>query len=394
MRVRVVRVAEDRDVRPRVGHVVRDDAGDVADHEVGCLDAVARHETVTRQQALELAAEEEVDADQQHGRHARRYTTRRHDRASGAPLDHTHGVSLAEGLELMRRERWFDAHEELEAAWRVADRGGARLLPGSRPRHGRVAPCRRRERARRGRPAAEGADAPGALPPEPSRRRRRSRPRPGGGCGGADRGRPARSPAGADLTCPAQVLAYGGARLRARREPLTEHSRTGAEAGSTEWIRAVIPRLRRGQTPEERPPAGALGTEHALAPNRTQQQDRASSVTCGMTRSRGRRSRPSANQRSPPHHATFRDLPHAWRSRAPGIPAHESTRWMRACGTRRGGAARPSATQRSHRTRELQGSAPRPAQPDPGIPARESPRGGFPPAGYKDSPSHSRRRLR
>ncbi len=30
-------------------------------------------------------------------------------------------MSLAEGLELMRRERWFDAHEELETAWRAAD---------------------------------------------------------------------------------------------------------------------------------------------------------------------------------------------------------------------------------------------------------------------------------
>jgi predicted metal-dependent hydrolase len=29
-------------------------------------------------------------------------------------------VSLAEGLDLMRRERWFDAHEELETAWREA----------------------------------------------------------------------------------------------------------------------------------------------------------------------------------------------------------------------------------------------------------------------------------
>jgi hypothetical protein len=29
-------------------------------------------------------------------------------------------VSLAEGLELMRAERWFDAHEALEDEWRVA----------------------------------------------------------------------------------------------------------------------------------------------------------------------------------------------------------------------------------------------------------------------------------
>jgi predicted metal-dependent hydrolase len=29
-------------------------------------------------------------------------------------------VSLAEGLELMRAERWFDAHEALEDEWREA----------------------------------------------------------------------------------------------------------------------------------------------------------------------------------------------------------------------------------------------------------------------------------
>ncbi|MGL6278914.1 MAG: DUF309 domain-containing protein [Gaiella sp.] len=30
-------------------------------------------------------------------------------------------MSLEAGLELMRAERWFDAHEELELAWRAAD---------------------------------------------------------------------------------------------------------------------------------------------------------------------------------------------------------------------------------------------------------------------------------
>ena len=68
--VRVVRVAEDRDVRIGLRDVVGVDARDVRDHEVGRLDAVRGHEPMLRQDRLELAAHEEVDPTQQDRRHA------------------------------------------------------------------------------------------------------------------------------------------------------------------------------------------------------------------------------------------------------------------------------------------------------------------------------------
>ena len=39
-------------------------------------------------------------------------------------------MSLAEGLELMRAERWFDAHEALEDEWRGAPPGERDFLQG------------------------------------------------------------------------------------------------------------------------------------------------------------------------------------------------------------------------------------------------------------------------
>ena len=63
--VRVVREAENRDLRIVVRHVRGVDARDVGDHEIGGLDALRRLETVLRQQGLELAADEEVDPTQQ-----------------------------------------------------------------------------------------------------------------------------------------------------------------------------------------------------------------------------------------------------------------------------------------------------------------------------------------
>ena len=68
--VRVVRVAEDRDVRVGLGDVRSVDARDVRDHEIGRLDTVCRHESVLRQNPLELATDEEVDPTQQDRRHA------------------------------------------------------------------------------------------------------------------------------------------------------------------------------------------------------------------------------------------------------------------------------------------------------------------------------------
>src|SRR5215210_2896747 len=54
-RVRVVRIAEDRDLRIRLGDLLRVDPRNVDDHEVGGIDAVGRHDPVARaQERVEL----------------------------------------------------------------------------------------------------------------------------------------------------------------------------------------------------------------------------------------------------------------------------------------------------------------------------------------------------
>ena len=63
--VRVVRVAQDRDVRPGVHDLLRLDARDVGDDEIRRIDAVARDQLVARQQPLQLSTEEEIDPDEQ-----------------------------------------------------------------------------------------------------------------------------------------------------------------------------------------------------------------------------------------------------------------------------------------------------------------------------------------
>jgi len=73
--VGVIRVPEYRNVGPRVDDLVRLDARDIRDHEVRSIDAVARDQTMTRQQALQFSAEEEVDPDEQDRRHAPDSTT-------------------------------------------------------------------------------------------------------------------------------------------------------------------------------------------------------------------------------------------------------------------------------------------------------------------------------
>ena len=70
LRVRVVRVPENRHVRIVVGDVVCVDPRNVRDHEVGCLDPVGRLEAMLRQERLELAPDEEVDPAQEDRRHA------------------------------------------------------------------------------------------------------------------------------------------------------------------------------------------------------------------------------------------------------------------------------------------------------------------------------------
>ena len=70
LRVRVVRVAEDRHVRVVVRDVICIDARDVSDHEIGWLDPVRRLEAMLRQERLELAPDEEVDPTQEDPGHA------------------------------------------------------------------------------------------------------------------------------------------------------------------------------------------------------------------------------------------------------------------------------------------------------------------------------------
>jgi hypothetical protein len=68
-RVGVIRIPENRDIRVRIRNVHSVDARDVRDHEIGRLDAVDGHETMLRQDPLELAPDEEVDPTQQDRRH-------------------------------------------------------------------------------------------------------------------------------------------------------------------------------------------------------------------------------------------------------------------------------------------------------------------------------------
>ena len=59
--VRVVREADDR-VRPGIDDLVRLDAGDVDDDQVGRVDAVGRDEMMAVEECLELASEESTPA--------------------------------------------------------------------------------------------------------------------------------------------------------------------------------------------------------------------------------------------------------------------------------------------------------------------------------------------
>ena len=67
--VGVIRVPEDRDVRPGIDDFLRLDPRDVCDHEVRRVDAVARDQPMARKQPLQFSAEEEVDPDEQDRRH-------------------------------------------------------------------------------------------------------------------------------------------------------------------------------------------------------------------------------------------------------------------------------------------------------------------------------------
>jgi predicted metal-dependent hydrolase len=75
---------------------------------------------MSRQEPLELPAEEEVDPDEQDRRHGMSVTL-----CSVEAED-----PFARGLELIRAGSFFEAHEELELAWRAAPEGERDFLQG------------------------------------------------------------------------------------------------------------------------------------------------------------------------------------------------------------------------------------------------------------------------
>src|SRR5947209_4287590 len=94
----VIRKAENRDVGIRVRDLLRIDPSDVRDHELWLAHAVGRDETMAREEGLQLAPEEEVDARQQDRRHRR----------EGKPLSMESQDRLFQrGLELIRAGEFF-----------------------------------------------------------------------------------------------------------------------------------------------------------------------------------------------------------------------------------------------------------------------------------------------
>jgi predicted metal-dependent hydrolase len=73
---------------------------------------VDRDQVMTREQGVEFPPKEEVDPTEQDRRHEWEGS----EVANGSQEGH-----LQTGLELIRAGRYFDAHEELELAWRAAD---------------------------------------------------------------------------------------------------------------------------------------------------------------------------------------------------------------------------------------------------------------------------------
>jgi hypothetical protein len=74
-RVRVIRVPKDGDVGPGVGDLVGIYARNVADHQVGQIDAVGRDQLVgPAQKRVQLSSKEEIDPRQQDRRHERQRT--------------------------------------------------------------------------------------------------------------------------------------------------------------------------------------------------------------------------------------------------------------------------------------------------------------------------------
>src|SRR5204862_1616399 len=75
-------------------------------HEIRIFRVVYRDETMVRQQGLDFPPHEEFDPTEQDRRHAGRLKS----------VD----AAFKRGIEEIRAGRYFEAHEELETAWRAA----------------------------------------------------------------------------------------------------------------------------------------------------------------------------------------------------------------------------------------------------------------------------------
>ena len=204
--VRVVRVAEDRHVRPGVDYLVGLDARDVDDDEIRRVDAVARDQMVVRQQPFELAPEEEVDPCEQDRRHGPNLTLRgrallaQPDRLEEAIEVDAQAPELAGEEERAERDEDDPAHHldrdvvvahAAEEAHRRREQGGGdekghgqpERVDGEQQRASSTvseSPARTRIEPRTGpmQGAAQTAKAPPSRKPEPRRRAPWTRPAP------------------------------------------------------------------------------------------------------------------------------------------------------------------------------------------------------------------------
>jgi predicted metal-dependent hydrolase len=81
---------------------------------------------VTHQQHVQLASEEKVDPNEQDRRHGLSVAPSP-TAGSVGPVEHG---AFERGLELVRTGRYFEAHEDLEVAWRAAEPAEKDFLQG------------------------------------------------------------------------------------------------------------------------------------------------------------------------------------------------------------------------------------------------------------------------
>ena len=138
----------------RVRDLLRLDARHVRENELGVLRMVGRDETMARQQRLELPPHEQIDPTQQDRRHGGRL-----ERDGGCVQARARGNSRRP---LLRGPRGARGRVARGAC------GGARFLPGARPRRRRVVPGRPRPPVATGAAAREGGAAARALRAAPT----------------------------------------------------------------------------------------------------------------------------------------------------------------------------------------------------------------------------------